>query len=530
VTAPSVSPSTNAGPSAAPAYAELCELLRQAATLGAVDQLLNWDQETYMPHAAAANRAEQQSLLAAIVHQRKTDPKIGELLARCEADGGLNKPGSETAANLREMRRDYDLATKLPNELVAELAKVGSQAQEVWKAARQKSDFAMFAPWLEKMYGLIRRKAECYGVPSGGELYDALLNEYEQGMTARQIDEIFTPLRGRLAALIAKVRESGGGGGKTKVSTKCLEVKVDPRDQHAFGQRVIETMGFDLTAGRLDVTTHPFCSGFAPGDTRLTTRYRDEKFTDALYGTMHEAGHGLYEQGLPKGPQGKRPGYFGQPLGESISLGIHESQSRMWENFVGRSKPFWKWAQPLIVKHLSKKFDKWGAKDFYAATNTTKASFIRVEADEGTYNMHIMVRFEIERALVSGQMSVKDVPREWNKRYKEYLGIEVPDDRRGCLQDVHWSFGLIGYFPTYTLGNLYAAQFWETINEAIPDLSKQISKGKFIELKNWLNENIHRHGRRYLAADLCKRVTGKELSADPLMRHLTGKAEAVYGI
>ena len=261
------------------------------------------------------------------------------------------------------------------------------------------------------------------------------------------------------------------------------------------------------------MTTHPFCfRAFAPGDTRLTTRYRDEKFTDALYGTMHEAGHGLYEQGLPKGPSGKKPGYFGQPLRTRFSLGIHESQSRMWENFVGRSKPFWKWAHPLIVKHLSKKFDKWSAKDFYAAANTTRPSFIRVEADEGTYNMHVMIRFEIERALLSGQMSVKDVPAEWNKRYKDYLGVDVPDDRRGCLQDVHWSFGLIGYFPTYTLGNLYAAQFWETIQEALPDLNKQIAKGKFLELKEWLNTNIHRHGRRYLAAELCKRVTGKELS------------------
>jgi carboxypeptidase Taq len=383
----------------------------------------------------------------------------------------------------------------------------------------------MFAPWLEKMYALTRQKAECYGVPEGGELYDALLNEYEPGMTARETDKIFTPLRARLTDLIQKVAAS-----KTKVSTKCLEVKCDPADQHKLGQHVIEAMGFDLNAGRLDVTTHPFCSGFAPGDTRLTTRYRDEKFTDALYGTMHEAGHGLYEQGLPKMPHGKKPGLFGQPLGDSISLGIHESQSRMWENFVGRSKSFWKWAHPLIVKRLSRKFEKWGAKDFYAATNTVKPSFIRVEADEGTYNMHIMVRFEIERALLAGDMKIKDVPAEWNRRYQEYLGIEVPDDRRGCLQDVHWSFGLIGYFPTYTLGNLYAAQFWETIEEQIPDLHKQIAKGKFLELKDWLNQHIHRHGRRYLAADLCKRVTGKELSADPLLRHLTSKAEAVYGI
>jgi carboxypeptidase Taq len=527
ITAPSVSPSTTAGSAAGP-YAALAELLRKSSTLGAVAQLLNWDQETYMPPAAAPNRAEQQSIMAALVHERKTDPRIGELLSACESDGALMKPGTESAANIREIRRDYDLATKLPNDLVAELAKVASQAQEVWKEARKKSDFAMFAPWLEKMYALTRRKAECYQVGTAApsaELYDTLLDEYEPGITAKQVEGIFTPLRARLAELIGKVEASN-----TKISTKCLEVEVDAKDQQKFGELVIEAMGFDLSAGRLDVTTHPFCSGFAPGDTRLTTRYRDEKFTDALYGTMHEAGHGLYEQGLPKSPNGKKPGYFGQPLGEAISLGIHESQSRMWENFVGRSKPFWKWAHPLIIKHLSKKFDKWGAKDLYAATNTVNPSFIRVEADEGTYNMHVMIRFEIERALLNGQMSVKDVPAEWNKRYKDYLGVKVPDDRRGCLQDVHWSFGLIGYFPTYTLGNLYAAQLWETIQEAIPDLNKQIAKGKFLELKTWLNENIHRHGRRYMAADLCKKVTGKELSADPLMRHLTEKAEAVYGI
>jgi len=528
--APATSPSTPSPAPASSAYAELCELLRNTSTLGAVSQLLSWDQETYMPPLGAGTRAEQQAMMAALVHERRTSPRIGELIGACERDDALvGKAGSETAANIREMRRDYDLATKLPGELVAELARVGSQSQEVWKKAREKSDFAMFAPWLEKMMALTRRKAECYGVKAGpdgpGELYDALLNEYEPGMTAKRIEAIFTPLRASLGELIAQV-----GASKAKVSTKCLQVKVEPADQHEFGHLVIEAMGFDLRAGRLDVTTHPFCSGLSPGDTRLTTRYRDEKFTDALYGTMHEAGHGLYEQGLPKMAQGKRPGLFGQPLSEAISLGIHESQSRMWENFVGRSKHFWKWAHPLIGKHLSRKFEKYGVKDFYAATNTVTPSFIRVEADEGTYNMHVMIRFELERALLAGQLAVKDIPGEWNKRYKDYLGVKVPDDRRGCLQDVHWSFGLIGYFPTYTLGNLYAAQFWETIQEQIPDLNKQISKGKLLPLKEWLNENIHRHGRRYLAADLCKRVTGKELSAEPLLRHLREKAAAVYGV
>jgi len=512
------------------AMAELCGLLREAATLNSVASLIGWDQETYMPHAAGPGRAEQQALMAGLVHERKTSPRVGELLAACEEDPALagkegGKGGGEWGACLREMRRDYDLATKLPADLVAELARVGSQAQEVWKEARAKNDFAMFAPWLERMMGLTRRRAECLGFAEGGELYDALLDEYEPGMTAREVESIFTPLRAELATLIAKVAKS-----KRKVSGKPLEAKVDPERQHAFGLAVLAAMGFDLTAGRLDVTTHPFCSGLAPGDTRLTTRYRGERFTDALYGTMHEAGHGLYEQGLPKGATGKFGPMFGTPLAEAVSLGIHESQSRMWENFVGRSKPFWKWALPLVREHYGKKFEKWEAKDLHAATNTVTPTLIRVEADEATYNLHIMIRFELERALIGGSLRVADLPAEWNRRYKEYLGIDVPDDRRGCLQDTHWSLGLIGYFPTYTLGNLYAAQLWETIGEQIPDLSKQIGKGEFGALKAWLNEHIHRHGRRYRAKDLCKRVTGRELEAAPLLRHLKGKAEAVYGV
>jgi carboxypeptidase Taq len=506
------------------AYTELASYLEKGATLQSVAALISWDQETYMPPAAAAHRAEQSSLLASLVHQRRTDPKIGELLASLEGDAALSEKGSaELAACVREARRDYDLATKLPESLVAELAKVGSQAQEAWKHAREKSDFSAFAPWLEKMLDLTRQKAKCYG-PSG-DLYDALLDEYEPGMTAAQVEAIFTPLRARLTDLVTRVRET-----KAKVDTKVLDVKVDPAKQHAFGLRVLGAMGFDLEAGRLDTTAHPFCSGIAPGDTRLTTRYKGDRWTDALYGTMHEGGHGIYEQGLPKLAVGRKQAYFGTPLADAISLGIHESQSRMWENLVGRSKPFWKWALPIAQETFGKGLSKFGVKEMYAAVNTVTPSLIRVEADETTYNMHVMIRFELERALISGSLKVADLPGEWNARYKDYLGIKVPDDRRGCLQDVHWSFGLIGYFPTYTLGNLYAAQFWDKINDDIPDLSKQIAKGKFLALKDWLNDNIHRHGRRYRAGELCKKITGKDLSADPLLRHLTEKAEAVYGI
>ncbi|MCG3124502.1 MAG: Thermostable carboxypeptidase 1 [Phycisphaerales bacterium] len=499
-------------------YDQLITLRRKAATLSSVQRLLNWDQETYMPKAAGPGRSDQQAAIAELAHKAATDPRLGDLISQCEADQGL-LADERTAANIREMRRDYDMATRLPGDLVAELAKVGSQAQEVWKEARAKSNFKMFAPWLDRMMSLTRRKAECYGVPQGGELYDALLDEYEPKARAAEIEAIFTPLRPRLSALIGEISAS-----KKKVSTKVLTSKIPAERQHAFGQFVLETMGFDLTAGRLDVTTHPFCEGLAPGDTRLTTRYRDEKFTDALYGTMHEMGHGLYEQGLPKDK------LYGQPLSESISLGIHESQSRMWENFVGRSRAFWVWALPKARKMLGGALAKATVDQLHAAVNTAAPSYIRVEADEATYNLHIMLRFEIERALISGDLPIKDVPGVWNENFQRLLGIKVPDDRHGCLQDVHWSFGLVGYFPTYTLGNLYAAQFWEKINKDIKGLDGLIAKGEFSKLKTWLNRKIHAHGRQYRAGELCQKITGRPLSADPFMRYLEGKLRPIYGI
>ncbi len=503
-------------------YPQLCTLVRRSGVLGSIGALVSWDQETYMPPAGAAFRSEQLGLLAELHHKHATDPKIGDLIAACEADKALL--ANETiAANIRELRRDYDRMTKLPTSLVSELATTTSQAQEAWKHARQNSDFAAFVPKLERVVELTRQKADCYGIPAGGERYDALLDEYEPGASAKEIEATFTPLRAKLAALIHSVAASG-----KKPDTSILSAQIPADKQHAFGQMILKAITFDLEAGRLDVTTHPFCSGVAPGDTRLTTRYRDEKFTDALYGTLHEAGHGLYEQGLPKA--GSPEGLFGQPLSEAISLGIHESQSRMWENLVGRSREFWVWALPHAKQYFGAAMANVTPDSMFAAVNTTTPSLIRVEADEGTYNMHVMVRFELERALLSGAMKVKDVPGEWNRRYKDYLGIDVPDDRRGCLQDVHWSAGLIGYFPTYTLGNLYAAQFWETIEQEIPDVKAKISRGEFAPLREWLRTKIHVHGKRYRAADLCKRITGKPLSAEPLLRYLGGKTKAVYGV
>ncbi len=500
-------------------FDQLAEHLRQAATLESIGSLLNWDQETYMPAAAAACRADQAALVSALTHERMAAPRLGELLSACERDPSLTgDPHSPIARNLREIRRDYDRDTKLPTELVAELARVGSQAQEVWKDARAKSDFAMFRPWLEKMLKLSAQKAQCLRTSSHGELYDALLDLYEPGATAAQIESVFTPLAERLGGLLREL-----GSRSRHPSSAVLNVPFDHARQHDLGQFVLRAMGFDFDAGRLDVTTHPFCSGMAPGDTRLTTRYKDQGWTNALYSSMHEGGHGLYEQGLPKLGQA-----FGTPLSQAISLGIHESQSRMWENFVGRSREFWSWLMPHAQKFAGGSLSGFSAEDAYKAVNQAKPSLIRVDADEATYNLHVLVRFRLERALLKGDLAVKDLPGEWNAAYKKHLGIDVPSDKVGCLQDVHWSFGLIGYFPTYTLGNLYAAQFWETINSDIPNLSSLIERGEFGPLKSWLNQKIHAHGRRFLASELCQDITGKPLSADPFMRYLEGKLRAVY--
>ncbi|GIW74909.1 MAG: thermostable carboxypeptidase 1 [Phycisphaerales bacterium] len=505
-------------------YASLCAYGRQNATMQSVAALLGWDQETYMPRGGGAARAEQSALMAGLLHERATSPQLGELIAACESDDALDEL---QRACVREFRRDYDRATRLPRTLVEELARTGSQAQEAWKDARAKSDFSAFAPWLAKMVDLTRQKARCYPVSEGGELYDALLDEYEPGATARQVQAVFEPLAERLSALIRRVAEDGQAPDDAPLGIQA------PRDrQHALGLQVLEAIGFDLQRGRLDVTTHPFCQGIGPGDTRLTTRYDERYFPGALYGTLHEAGHGLYEQGLPKasthpGPNGEPIDCFGTPLAESVSLGIHESQSRLWENMVGRSESFWAWLEPLAKDALAA-LGSYDREEIYRAVNIVRPSYIRVEADEGTYNLHVMLRFELERALVAGDLAIDDLPAAWNDRFEQLLGLQVPDDAHGCLQDVHWSFGLFGYFPTYTLGNLYAAQFWQALGTQMPGLDDDVRKGDFAPLLAWLNTNIHAHGRRFSAGQLCERVTGRSLEADPLLDYLTTKLQDVY--
>ena len=471
-----------------------------------------------MPARGAAIRAEQLALLSSMVHQRRTDPRIGAWLDECEADEDLLRDEA-VAANLREIRRDYERATRLPDSLVREMAQTFSLSMEAWKGAREKSDFPTFAPWLNKVVELNRAKAECLGAGSSSEMYDVLLEEYEPGARSAEIQVVFDALRARLTPLIAAIADA-----PTRPDPSPHHLRVPVAQQEAFNRLVAERLGYDLSAGRLDISTHPFCQNVGPGDTRITTRYREDHFMDSLSSTMHEAGHALYEQGLPKAR------HLGQPLAEAASYAIHESQSRLWENLVGRSRPFWEWALPEARTIFGSAAEGLNVDAVYGAVNIVEPGLIRVDSDEATYNLHIMLRFDLERALLAGDLTVADLPGAWNDRIRTDLGLEVPDDRRGVLQDVHWSMGAIGYFPTYTLGNLYAAQFWETIASDLPDLDAQVRAGEFEPLLNWLRENIHVHGMRYRATTLCERVTGRPLSHEPLLRYLQGKLTPLYAL
>jgi carboxypeptidase Taq len=511
-TAASTTPSTST-------YDELIGLVKEANLVHSTENLLWWDQEAMMPSKGVAFRSRQFAQLASIHHRMITDPRVGDLISACEADGQLMAdPIGPPAVNVREVRRRYDRQTKVPEELVCELAEVTSLAQHEWAEARKDSDFARFRPWLEKIVDLTKRKAECFGWPDGGEPWDALAEDYELGCTAAGVEAVFAPLRERLTTLVSDLM-----GSATPPDNAFNEQELPIEQQEKFVRFVSEQIGFDYSRGRLDRSTHPFCSGTHCNDVRITTRFHEDNVNDALGSTMHESGHGIYEQGLPAE-------HIGTPRGDSVSLGIHESQSRMWENQVGRSRSFWIWCQPKLQEFFGSATARLDVNTVYGGANIVRPDFIRVEADEATYNLHIMVRFEIERALMTGDLAAADIPGVWNERYTAFLGLEVPDDRRGCLQDIHWSGGSIGYFPTYTLGNLYAAQFFEKALEDMPDLLDQFEQGEFGGLKDWLNRAIHSRGQQYRAAELCEHVTGKPLSADPLLRHLEGKLKPLYAL
>ncbi|MFK7739257.1 MAG: carboxypeptidase M32 [Planctomycetota bacterium] len=500
------------------AYTKILEHMREGALLSSTAALVAWDQETGMPSGAGPRRAEQLALLAGLAHARASDERLGDWLGACEEDDQLD---ADQQANVRELRRDYDRATKLPADLVAELAATESRAQQAWGEARAKSDFASFAPMLESMVQLQQRKADCLK-RDGQQRWDALADLYEPGMQAADLQELFGPLRNRLVSLRERLDQGSSPPAETLKRRKIAKAK-----QESFVRAVVTQMGFSLERGRIDESAHPFCTTAGGSlDVRLTTRFHDDDVLDALGSTMHEGGHGLYEQGLPSEP-------FGTPKCEAVSLGIHESQSRLWENHIGRSSSFWQWCWPLAQQHLgsdcggSEGID---AHEAFRQSNRVAPSLIRVEADEATYDLHVMVRFEIEQALIAGELAIADLPAKWNALYRDYLGVDVPDDRRGCLQDVHWSCGLFGYFPTYTLGNLYAAQFAAAAESALGDLSGHVARGEFGPLREWLAEHVHRHGRRFSPAELCRRATGKSLSSEPFLDYLEAKLLPIYGV
>ena len=498
---------------ASTAYEEVLRRVRTVMLLTSCGSVLGWDQQTYMPPKGNAHRADQLALLAGLAHGQFTAPEIGERLAAVEASPLARDP--DVAVNLREIRRLYDRATRVPGALVEEIARTTAQAQEVWIAARKRSDFGLFRPWLEKIIGLKRKEAEAIG---GGPVYDVLLDEYEPGVTATGLSALFADLAPALRDLVGRIAASG-----RQPDAALLQRSYPVAAQESFGRAVAAAFGFDFEAGRLDPTTHPFCSGIGPGDTRLTTRYNPKDFGDAFFSIVHEAGHGLYDQGLD-------PARYGTPLGAAVSLGIHESQSRLWENFVGRSRAFWDHWFPKAVAAFPEALSGVEVDAFFFAVNDVRPSFIRVDADEATYNLHILLRFELERVLLSGDLAVADLPSAWADGMRKNLGIVPPNDAQGCLQDIHWSGGAFGYFPTYTLGNVYAAQLFATAQAALGDLPAQFRRGEYRPLQEWLRDAIYRHGQRYRAADLVTRVTGTPPSPTFLLRHLREKLDPLYGL
>lgn len=474
--------------------------------------LLHWDQEVYMPPKGAAARGRQLATLSAMAHRLFTDPEVGRLLDALAADTTLDGDARLTEC---ETRHDYALATKLPEAFVAELAEEQSKAYQAWTQARAASDFAQFRPHLEKMVELLRRKADYFGYT--GSPYDALLNEYERGMTASALQELFAGLAAKQSALLKRIAAA------PQPAFSWLGQTWDESAQWAVTMKVLADIGFDFDAGRQDKSVHPFTTNFDLHDVRVTTRVDAADLFSALTGSIHEGGHALYEQGFLESDRRT-------VLGQAISLGIHESQSRMWENMIGRSLPFWRHYTPLLREHHGVKLDRVSPEEIYAAINAVAPSFIRVEADECSYNLHIVLRFEIELALIEGRLAVKDVPEAWNARFKELLGLDVPSDAQGCLQDIHWSHGSMGYFPTYALGNLYAAQLLEKIEADLPGLWDGIARGEFAPLLGWLRTHVHQVGRRKTAARLIEEVTGAAPSPAAFLRYLERKYLPLYGL
>ena len=492
---------------------QLKTLLAEIADLNYITALLGWDQQTYMPPGGAENRGHQLATLQQIAHSKFISDEIGKLLEDLQPYASQLDPDSFEACLVRVIRRDYEREIKLPTEWVAEFALTTTVAHEAWAIARAENDFPHFQPHLEKLLDLTHRYAGFFAPYE--HVYDTLLDIREPGMKTTDVKTIFNALRPQQVNLIKQIAS------RPQVDDSFMSLAYDEGKQWSFGVEAITKMGFDWERSRQDKTLHPFTTSFGWGDVRITTRVYPNHLASALFGTLHEAGHAMYTMGSDKT-------FDRTPLFGGASSGIHESQSRMWENLIGRSFPFWQHFYPRLQDFFPSQLGNITLEAFYKGINKVQPSFIRVEADEATYNLHIMLRMELEIALMENQLQVKDLPEAWISRCQEYLGITPPNNTQGVLQDVHWSGGMIGYFPSYALGNLIAAQLWERINADIPDLPEQIRQGEFTSWLAWLREKVHRHGNKFEPQLLIQRVTGSKIDPAPYMLYLESKYREIY--
>ena len=504
-------------PAGAAALKKVRECDREIKLLTHIEAQLRWDQETQLPTRGVVERAEQLATLEAIIHQRATDTALGEALD--EADAGAERDGEVSVhdlALLREVRRAYEHRIKLPESLVTEIARQSSVNQAAWARAREASDFSLFASELERTVELTLQRVACLADENTASPYDVLLDEFEPYMKTAEMVAVLDELRPRLVALLDAIR-----GSSVSVDTAVLTRSYDRTTQRIFSNELLAALGFERDRGRLDVSAHPFSTSLGQDDVRVTTRFAENLVSSSIFGTIHECGHGLYELGVD-------PSLAAGALGRGVSLGIHESQSRFWENIVGRSRAFWEHFLPRLSEHFPQQLADQNIDSFYAAINRVEPSFIRVEADEVTYNLHILLRFTLEQQLVEGALPVAELPDAWRAQSRALLGIDPTGAADGVLQDIHWSAFLIGYFPTYTLGNLYGAQLAETLQGEVGELDPLIRQADFGPILEWLRSNIHRHGATYPARELCERVTGAPLTASHFVSYLENKYRALY--
>lgn len=477
------------------------------------EAVLGWDHQTYMPPQGAEERGSQLATIARISHLKMTSAEIGELLDSLSDEAARLDPDSDEARLIKVTRREYDKRTRVDADWVADFAKETTVGQSAWQEARAKQDFSIFQPRLERIVELRRQYANFFAPYT--HIYDPLLDDFEPGMKTADVQAIFAVLRKEQVTLLKEILD------KPQVDDSFFHQVYPKQGQWDFGVEVVTSFGLDWERSRQDEAAHPFTTTFGLDDVRITTRFMEEMVSSSLFSTMHEGGHALYELGYARS--------LGRtPLAEGASLAVHESQSRMWENLVGRSRPFWRHFYPRLQAMFPAQLQGVGMEDFYRGINKVQPSLIRVEADEATYNLHVMLRLEVEIALMEGSLAVADLPEAWNTRMQEYLGVSPANDAQGVLQDVHWSSGLIGYFPTYALGNLISVQLWEKIQEDIPGLEAQIEQGQFGELLGWLRSNIHRHGAKFEPQELVQKVTGSKIEPAPYLRYLRSKYGEIY--